>query len=105
MSFSSTTRAAWLSLTALGVAMGSTLANVAPASARGCNGVVNQFVWGCAAWDNNNGPQFPNYVPPRPAQRAVIAPNARPVVRPNNPQLVQPGNGAGIISSSSPFRR
>ena len=27
----------------------------------GCNGVVNIFVWGCAPWDNNNGPQYPYY--------------------------------------------
>ena len=33
----------------------------APAQAAGCNGVVNPFVWGCAPWDNNNGPKFPYY--------------------------------------------
>ncbi|RYY27547.1 MAG: hypothetical protein EOP62_05965 [Sphingomonadales bacterium] len=27
----------------------------------GCNGVVNIFVWGCAPWDNNNGPNYPYY--------------------------------------------
>ena len=27
----------------------------------GCNGIVNQFIWGCAFWDNNNGPQYPFY--------------------------------------------
>lgn len=27
----------------------------------GCNGIINPFVWGCAPWDNNNGPQFPYY--------------------------------------------
>ncbi|UZK66674.1 hypothetical protein [Sphingomonas sp. M1-B02] len=33
-----------------------------PASAgTGCNGVVNIFLWGCAPWDNNNGPQYPYY--------------------------------------------
>ena len=46
------------------------------AGAAGCNGVVNQFVWGCAAWDNNNGPQYPNYKPPKqapqPAQQSSI---------------------------------
>ena len=42
------------------VAAGLSLAT--PASAgTGCNGVVNWFVWGCAGWDNNNGPQFPYY--------------------------------------------
>jgi hypothetical protein len=33
-----------------------------PASAgTGCNGVVNILVWGCAPWDNNNGPRYPYY--------------------------------------------
>ena len=33
-----------------------------PASAgTGCNGVINPFVWGCAPWDNNNGPNFPYF--------------------------------------------
>lgn len=27
----------------------------------GCNGVVNILVWGCAPWDNNNGPKYPYY--------------------------------------------
>ena len=27
----------------------------------GCNQVVNIFVWGCAPWDNNNGPKFPYF--------------------------------------------
>ncbi len=27
----------------------------------GCNGVTNIFVWGCAPWDNNNGPKFPYF--------------------------------------------
>ncbi len=29
--------------------------------AQGCNGVVNILVWGCAPWDNNNGPKYPYY--------------------------------------------
>lgn len=33
----------------------------APANAAGCNGVVNPFVWGCAPWDNNNGPNYPYF--------------------------------------------
>ena len=34
----------------------------APAQAgTGCNGVINPLVWGCAPWDNNNGPNFPYY--------------------------------------------
>jgi hypothetical protein len=40
----------------------STIAVSTPASAgTGCNGVVNIFVWGCAPWDNNNGPRFPYF--------------------------------------------
>jgi hypothetical protein len=38
-----------------------TLGAATPALANGCNGYVNQFEWGCAAWDNNNGPQYPHY--------------------------------------------
>ena len=36
-------------------------ATVGSASAKGCNGVVDQLRWGCAVWDNNNGPQYPYY--------------------------------------------
>ncbi|MCP3734317.1 hypothetical protein M9979_05420 [Sphingomonas sp. RP10(2022)] len=39
----------------------SALALASPAHASGCNGVVNFFVWGCAPWDNNNGPNYPYY--------------------------------------------
>lgn len=35
-----------------------------PAWSNGCNGVVDQLKWGCAIWDNNNGPQYPHYQPP-----------------------------------------
>ena len=64
----------------------------APASARGCNGVVNQLVWGCAAWDNNNGPQYPNYhAPAQPARQAAPAYSNTP------PQVVN-RNGNGLIS-------
>lgn len=38
----------------------STLATPAMAGT-GCNGVVNVFQWGCAPWDNNNGPNYPYY--------------------------------------------
>lgn len=37
------------------------LAATGPARAAGCNGVVDFFRWGCAPWDNNNGPKFPYY--------------------------------------------
>lgn len=44
---------------AIVVVAGMTMSN--PASAAGCNGVVDWFKWGCAGWDNNNGPQYPYY--------------------------------------------
>jgi hypothetical protein len=71
----------------------------APASARGCNGVVNQFEWGCAAWDNNNGPQFPHYK--APAQPARVAPP--PAAANRSPQVVNRngsvGNAGGTLIS------
>ena len=46
----------------IGLAAFAALAGAATtAAAAGCNGVVNQFQWGCAVWDNNNGPQYPYY--------------------------------------------
>ena len=69
-----------------------------PASAAGCNGVVNQLVWGCAAWDNNNGPQFPNYKAPR--QAAQPAPRPTHVV-PQQAQrpVIAPNSSAGIVAA------
>ena len=71
------------------------------ATARGCNGVVNQLVWGCAAWDNNNGPQYPNWhgAPQQsaPAQNTVkqggrlISQDGGTVMR--NGTRLQTGNG------------
>jgi hypothetical protein len=40
---------------------GTSMAVSTPAQARGCNGVVNWFVWGCAGWDNNNGAKYPYF--------------------------------------------
>ncbi|MCP3734242.1 hypothetical protein M9979_05045 [Sphingomonas sp. RP10(2022)] len=37
------------------------LSTATPAFARGCNGVVEFWTWGCAYWDNNNGPNFKYY--------------------------------------------
>ena len=78
-------------------------ANVAAA---GCNGVVNAAVWGCAPWDNNNGPQFPNYKPKKAAQQTVApaaksAPPAvaqRPVTPPATAGRIISNDGASIIS-------
>ena len=51
-----------IKLLAAAIACAAPFAFAAPAYAgTGCNGVVNIFVWGCAPWDNNNGPQFPYY--------------------------------------------
>ena len=38
------------------------------ALAKGCNGHVEPWRWGCAAWDNNNGPNFPYYQRTAPRQ-------------------------------------
>ena len=74
------------------------------ASAKGCNGVVNQMEWGCAAWDNNNGPQYPHYKKPGAAQPApapavapALAPKPQPVLAPS--KGVAPANGAGLVAS------
>ena len=72
----------------------------ATASAAGCNGVVDQFKWGCAAWDNNNGPQYPNYKPPKqasqPAQPKTTV-KAAPAHQAQQPKIA-PNASAGIIS-------
>lgn len=57
-----------------------TATSAGAAGAKGCNGVVNQLVWGCAAWDNNNGPQYPNYRAPTP-QASVLRPTMAPPTR------------------------
>src|ERR1700749_3737090 len=67
-----------------GLVAGFASSSVAPAAAKGCNGYVNQLQWGCAPWDNNNGPQFPHYVAPRAA--APVAPRA-PVGLPVQPPI------------------
>lgn len=78
------TKIARCAFAVLGVAVGVSLLAANEASAKGCNGVVNQAVWGCAAWDNNNGPQFPNYKKPASANKSVAA-APRPVVAPPRP--------------------
>lgn len=69
------------------------------ANAKGCNGVVDQLKWGCAAWDNNNGPQFPNYKAPNKVQPAVAV-ATKPAVAPNIPAAgLVPKAGAKIVAS------
>lgn len=49
-------------LAAIAAASLALVAGAAPAMAgTGCNGVVDWFKWGCAGWDNNNGPKFPYF--------------------------------------------
>ena len=77
--------------------MGAAFLPTSAAFAKGCNGVVSQLEWGCAAWDNNNGPQFAHYkkqpTSTPPAAKVSPPPRANPVVR--APTL---GNGNGIVS-------
>ena len=77
------------------------------AAAAGCNGVVDQFKWGCAAWDNNNGPQFPHYKPPKKAQApARVQAPARPsapvaghAVAPNQGNRLIGNDGASLVGN------
>lgn len=69
-----------------------------PAHAAGCNGVVSPAEWGCAPWDNNNGPQFRHYrAPARPAAPAA-AMQQRPQVTPNGGAGFISHNGGGIVA-------
>ena len=74
----------------------------ADASAKGCNGYVNQLEWGCAAWDNNNGPQYPHYKKPetKPQQVAPahnVVPPASVAARP----AVAPNGASGIVAQGA----
>ncbi|RYY27552.1 MAG: hypothetical protein EOP62_05995 [Sphingomonadales bacterium] len=85
------------------------LALAMPANARmgtGCNGVINPFVWGCAPWDNNNGPKYPYYNAPRikiPKEKAKIeVHNGAQMVRDlrNNKLMPLVGNdGASMVAA------
>ena len=91
----------------LGLAVGTCfLTGSNEASARGCNGVVDQFKWGCAAWDNNNGPQYPHYKKPAkttaPAKvRAPATPAQRPTIQHNQGNGIISRDGAGIIGNDA----
>jgi hypothetical protein len=88
-----------VALAILGVAAGVTFFS-SDASAKGCNGVVNQLEWGCAAWDNNNGPQYPHYKKPE-AQPAAKSPSVPPpAAAAASAAAVQQRNGAPIISTN-----
>ncbi len=71
-----------------------------PAHAAGCNGHVNPAEWGCAPWDNNNGPQFPHYKKPAtqqaPAQVKQQPRQPQPTRTP--PTVIGNQGGAGIVA-------
>jgi hypothetical protein len=79
------------------------LSATGPAAAAGCNGVVNPLVWGCAAWDNNNGPQYPNYRAPARSNAApqVTRGNASGIISNNATQGITTQRGAGIVSGGA----
>jgi hypothetical protein len=69
------------------------------ASAKGCNGHVDVREWGCAPWDNNNGPKFPHYQAPRRAAPAPVAKVAPTVPQQHAGVAVAPvKSGASVIS-------
>lgn len=70
MAFTGIKLAALAAVVATGGAAAASAAAPTPALGTGCNGVVNIFVWGCAPWDNNNGPQYPYYKKKQVAMKA-----------------------------------
>ena len=97
---------AHVGLAVLGLAASVGFLTTNEASAKGCNGVVSQLEWGCAAWDNNNGPQFPHYKKPATthAPAARIAPAAQapqPVIAPNNGNRLIGNDGAGLVAAGA----
>lgn len=76
-----------------------------PANAAGCNGVVSPSEWGCAPWDNNNGPKFPHYKAPNTNKAPAPATPPAVAAQPQRPQVQQNGanqfistNGGGIVA-------
>lgn len=65
----------------------------------GCNGVVNIFQWGCAPWDNNNGPQYPYY---RKKQVTMKAPNgSRITVKDGHAMVTINGTNYPVVGGAS----
>jgi hypothetical protein len=110
----------YFGLTIVAVAAGGLLLTTGQANAAGCNGHVEPQTWGCAPWDNNNGPKFPHYkapahpapvhhaAPAAPALRAPPAPvhHASPShPRPQAPTAQLPGHqqpqGNGVVSQGA----
>ena len=71
-----------------------------PSVAKGCNGYVSQFEWGCAPWDNNNGPKFPHYR--GPAQQARVQPQVTAIRQDAKPDVrsTRSSNGASVINTN-----
>jgi hypothetical protein len=63
------------------MAAGGLLLSPPSASAAGCNGHVEPQTWGCAPWDNNNGPKFPHYKAPAHHAPVHHAAPAAPALR------------------------
>lgn len=89
---------------AAGIALMGALGVAAPASAAGCNGVVNIFVWGCAPWDNNNGPRYPYYKKRQVTVRApqgsqITVRDGHAVVTINGRNYPVVGGANGVISA------
>jgi hypothetical protein len=71
------------------------------AQAAGCNGHVNAMEWGCAPWDNNNGPQFPHYKAPQhhAAPPAHVQPHAQPHVQAPPSSVIGNRNGGRLLGN------
>src|SRR5262249_24350338 len=69
------------------------------AQANGCNGVVDQGTWGCAFWDSDNGPQFPQYKgPAKPAAPAHVVAPPKPQAPP--PSVLQHNSGNSLVNTN-----
>jgi hypothetical protein len=91
-------RIAGILIAAFALAAAVLTAGSTPAAAAGCGGYVNQFVWGCAIWDNNPKcpyhPDCQRQQPPPPVYRPQPAPyQPPPVARPGCAQA-RPGDSA-----------
>ncbi len=83
-------------------AIGASVLTAAPASANGCNGVVSLAEWGCAPWDNNNGPQYPYYqgsANPAPIRIAHDAPAQQATQAPTPPITAQAAPAPQVSSA------
>jgi hypothetical protein len=91
----------------LAVAAGLVIAASAAAPAyagTGCNGVVNIFQWGCAPWDNNNGPQYPYYrkrqvTMKAPSGSRITVKDGHAVVSINGTNYPVVGGASGVVSA------